>query len=69
MQKQRAAIKQLEKEETEIATEMKLAASLKNRKQDAANTRHIREFTLGQQHYTDLVQKEKEAIKGNQQGL
>ena len=32
MQKQKAAIKQLEKEQTEIATEMKLAASSKNQK-------------------------------------
>lgn len=63
MQKQRAAIKQLEKEETEIVTEMKLAASLKNRTQDAANTRHIKEHILGQQFYTDLIEKEKEAIK------
>jgi len=63
MQKQRAAIKQLEKEQTEIVTEMKLAASLKNRKQDASNTRHIKDFTKAQQHYSDLIQKEKEAIK------
>ena len=32
MQKQKAAIKQLEKEQTEVATEMKLAASSKNQK-------------------------------------
>jgi len=63
MQKQRAAIKQLEKEETEVATEMKLAASLKNRKQDLSNTRSIKEFTKGQEHYSGLIFKEKESIK------
>ena len=63
MQKQRAAIKQLEKEETEIDTEMKLAASLKNRKQDNVNTKHIKEFTKSQTDYSSLIQKEKEAIR------
>ena len=64
MQKQKAAIKQLEKEQTEIATEMKLAASLKNRKQDAANTRHIKEFTKRQIDYSTVIQNERDAIKG-----
>lgn len=63
MQKQKAAIKQLEKEQTEIATEMKLAASLKNRKQDAANTRHIKEFTKRQIDYSTVIQNERDAIK------
>jgi len=63
MQKQRAAIKQLEKEKTEIDTEMKLAASLKNRKQDNANTKDIKEFTKSQMDYSALIQKEKEAIR------
>ena len=63
MQKQRAAIKQLEKEETEIDTEMKLAASLKNRKQDNANTKDIKEFTKSQMDYSALIGKEKEAIR------
>jgi len=63
MQKQRAAIKQLEKEETEIDTEMKLAASLKNRKQDNSNTKHIKEFTKSQTDYSSLIQDEKEAIR------
>jgi len=63
MQKQRAAIKQLEKEETEIDTEMKLAASLKNRKQDNSNTKHIKEFTKSQKDFSSLIQAEKEAIR------
>jgi len=63
MQKQKAAIKQLEKEQTEIATEMKLAASSKNQKQDAENARLIKNFIDGQSHYNDLIQKEKDAIK------
>lgn len=38
MQKQKAAIKQLEKEQTEVATEMKLAASSKNQKGSVKTT-------------------------------
>jgi len=63
MQKQKAAIKQLEKEQTEVATEMKLAASSKNQKQDAENARLIKNFIDGQCQYNDLIQKEKDAIK------
>ena len=64
IQKQNKAIKQLESEETEIATEMKLASSLKNRKQDSVNTREIQSFTSNKEDYTNLIEKEKELIKG-----
>jgi len=63
IQKQSAAITQLEKEETELATDMKLAASLKNTKQDGDNAGDIKELVLGKQQYTDLIDMEKEAIK------
>jgi chromosome segregation ATPase len=63
IQKQNKAIKQLESEETEIATEMKLASSLKNRKQDSVNTREIQAFTSNKEDYTSLIEKEKELIK------
>ena len=61
--KQQTAIKQLESEMNEIETEMKLASSCKNRKQDNENSEELKNFMDGQDEYSRMIQMETEEIQ------
>ena len=63
MMKQQTAIKQLESEMNEIETEMKLASSCKNRKQDNENSEELKNFMDGQDEYSRMIQRETEEIQ------
>merc|ERR1719410_1507142 len=61
--KQKTAINQLEGEMNEIETEMKLASSCKNRKQDNENSEDLQSFMKGQDEYATKIAKEAEEIQ------
>lgn len=63
MMKQKTAINQLEGEMNEIETEMKLASSCKNRKQDNENSEDLQSFMKGQDEYATKIAKEAEEIQ------
>ena len=58
MMRQQTAIKQLEGEMNEIETEMKLASSCKNKKQDNENSEDLQNFMNGQDEYARHIQQE-----------
>ena len=58
MMRQQTAIKQLEGEMNEIETEMKLASSCKNKKQDNENSEDLQNFMNGQDEYARQIQQE-----------
>ena len=58
MMRQQTAIKQLEGEMNEIETEMKLASSCKNKKQDNQNSEDLQNFMNGQDEYARQIQQE-----------
>ena len=63
MMRQQTAIKQLEGEMNEIETEMKLASSCKNKKQDNENSEDLKNFMTGQDEYGAKILKEAEEIQ------
>ena len=63
MMRQQTAIKQLEGEMNEIETEMKLASSCKNKKQDNENSEDLQNFMKGQDEYALRIQQETEEIQ------
>jgi len=63
MMRQQTAIKQLENEMNEIETEMKLASSCKNKKQDNENSTSLKQFMNGQDEYSKLISKETDEIQ------
>merc|ERR1719378_710452 len=61
--RQQTAIKQLEGEMNEIETEMKLASSCKNKKQDNENSEDLQNFMKGQDEYAQRILQETEEIQ------
>ena len=49
---------------TEVAVEMKLASSNKNRRQDRENSNELKHFMDGQDEYSSLIVKQTEEIQG-----
>merc|ERR1719173_160726 len=58
--RQQTAITQLEGEMNEIETEMKLASSCKNKKQDNENSEDLQNFMNGQDEYARQIQQDNE---------
>ena len=63
MMRQQTAIKQLEGEMNEIETEMKLASSCKNKKQDNENSEDLQNFMKGQDEYAQRILQETNEIQ------
>jgi len=63
MKDQNNIIKQLKMELTEVAVEMKLASSNKNRRQDRENSNELKHFMDGQDEYSSLIVKQTEEIQ------
>jgi len=63
MMRQQTAITQLEGEMNEIETEMKLASSCKNKKQDNENSEDLQNFMKGQDEYAQRVLQETQEIQ------